>query len=707
MADKKRVLFLCVGNSCRSQIAEGWLRHMASDRFDVYSAGSIAAGLNPNAVKVMAEVGVDVSRQRSKRVDTFAQRRFDYVVTVCDDAHRECPVFLGQVGKRLHWPFEDPAEATGSHEEVVRVFRLVRDQIKARLERFVEEEAKAACSADESTERREAQPRMMTPRIRTETRFVGLPISGGTAVARVCLFNEKRHSNLVAYRVAGEGLEREKNRVRQAIALAANQLDRVVKNVFERIGPAEAQIFEAQKAILADKVLVREILGAIESRKLNAEAAVAQILDAYESRLQEVDNEYLKERASDIGEIRRRLLDVLANMNPSLQCADDQHCQQGRDRIIVAEELTPSLAVELDMDRTLGFVTERGGPTSHAAILARALGIPAVSGIQGIHGLLSCGTELLVDGDAGEVIVWPSEETIAGVKSERRAAVRTSSPVDPVPGLTVMANISYAADVAQAVEQKAEGVGLYRTEFEFFAAGRILSEEEQLERYASVVRAMDGRPVCFRLLDIGGDKPAPFLDLPREDNPYLGFRGSRLLLGRTDLLRAQARALARASLLGPVDVMYPMIVDRDQFLRLKAVFEEATADLPAGPLRHGVMFEVPSACLEARELLETAQFASIGTNDLIQYLFAVDRNNELVADDYTPDRPVFWAVLGQIAAAAQATGRPVSLCGEAASNVRFLPRLLELGLTRLSVSPRFIPELRLAAKQNTTQGRTP
>ena len=155
MADKKRVLFLCVGNACRSQMAEGWLRQMAPDRFDAYSAGSIAAGLNPHAVKVMAEAGVDVSRQTSKRVERFADRRFDYVVTVCDDAHRECPVFLGQVGKRLHWPFEDPAEATGSHEEVLRVFRRVRDQIKARLERFVEEEAKAECFADESTERRE------------------------------------------------------------------------------------------------------------------------------------------------------------------------------------------------------------------------------------------------------------------------------------------------------------------------------------------------------------------------------------------------------------------------------------------------------------------------------------------------------------------------------------------------------------------------
>jgi phosphotransferase system enzyme I (PtsI) len=540
---------------------------------------------------------------------------------------------------------------------------------------------------------------MTPPRISAETRFVGLPISGGTAVAQVCLFNEKRHSNLPVFRVAGEGLEREKNRVKRAIALVGDQLDVVINNVLQRVGPAEAQIFEAQKAILADKVLLREILGAIESMKLNTEAAVTRILDVYESRLAEVDNEYLKERASDIGEIRRRLLDVLANINPSLQCGDQEHCQQGRDRIVVAEELTPSLTVDLDSERILGFVTERGGPTSHAAILARALGIPAVSGVQGIHGRISCGTELFLDGDSGEVIVWPADETIARVKSDRAVAVQIVPPMEPVPQLAVMANISCAADVARAVEQKAEGIGLYRTEFEFFAAGRILSEQEQYHRYASVVQAMGGRPVYFRLLDIGGDKPAPFLDLPKEENPCLGFRGSRLLLGRTDLLRDQARALARASVHGPVDVMYPMIVDCRQFLLVKAVFQEAISDVPSGQLRHGIMFEVPSACLEARELLEEAEFASIGTNDLIQYLFAVDRNNELVAYDYTPDRPVFWSVLGHVAEAARATGRPVSVCGEAASNVDFLPRLVELGLRSVSVSPRFIPQLRKAAKR--------
>lgn len=538
---------------------------------------------------------------------------------------------------------------------------------------------------------------MNLPITNTESLLIGLPISGGIAVARVCMFSEKRHDDLPLYRVSGDELRKEKDRIRQAIPLAAAQLDRVIADVADGIGPAEAQIFEAHKAVLTDHVLVKEILGRIEAQKINAETAVVQTLDSYQARLLEVDNEYIRDRASDIGEVQRRLLDVLAERRPQLHCSDQPRCRRGRDRIIVAEELTPSLTVGLHTERTRGFVAERGGPTSHAAILARGLGVPAVSGIQDIYSILDCGTELLVNGDTGEVIVWPSEETVARYKTNLPAQVEASTVVPAMSGLTVMANISHAGDVAQAAHYQAEGIGLYRTENEFFVADRILSEEEQYERYASVLKEMDGQPVSFRLLDIGGDKRAPFFDLPQEDNPFLGFRGSRLLLERLDLFRPQARALARASMHGPVDVLYPMIVDLQQFLKLQAKFREVTADLPSGQLRHGVMFEVPSACLQARELLDVAEFGSIGTNDLIQFLFAVDRSNPLVANDCTPDQPIFWSLLDQIAVAARELGRTISLCGEAASDIRFLPALMRIGLTTLSVTPRFIPELRRAA----------
>ena len=435
-----------------------------------------------------------------------------------------------------------------------------------------------------------------------------------------------------------------------------------------------------------------------ENDHSNVEEAIKLTLDAYELRLSEVDNEYIKERASDIGEIKRRLLDVLGNMNPSLQCSGEEHCQRGRDRIVVAEELTPSMTLMLDTQHTAGFITERGGMTSHAAIIARALGIPAVSGIRNIHSLISCGTEVMVNGETGEVIVWPSEETRSRLTSQQNETGGSSHVEDPVPELKVMANISLVSDAAVAKEMKAEGIGLYRTEFEFMAAGQILDEEEQVERYTDLVKSMDGQPVHIRLIDVGGDKDLPFLNIPKEENPYLGRRGSRFLLARPDILKTQARALTRASEYGQINVIYPMIVDLAQFRKLIDLFNQAVLDLPPGQIQHGVMFEVVSACLQAREILGVADFGTIGSNDLIQYLFAVDRNNDLVSGDYDPDRPVFWSLIGEIARTASEFGRPLSVCGELAGDPRYIPKLMELGIKSISVSPRLISNVRMAVR---------
>jgi len=276
---------------------------------------------------------------------------------------------------------------------------------------------------------------------------------------------------------------------------------------------------------------------------------------------------------------------------------------------------------------------------------------------------------------------------------------------EPVEALAVMANINLAAEVKTVRRMKAEGIGLYRTEMEFFAAGRLLDEDEQADRYARVLKAMDSQPVYFRLLDLGGDKPSPLFEFPAEENPSLGLRGTRYLLSRPDLLRTQARALARASRHATVHVMYPMVVGVDQFRRARRLFLEATAGLRKGDIRHGPMFEVPAAVFEAPELLAEADFASIGSNDLVQYLFAVDRNNENVAHDYSPDRPVFWRVLGDLVRAAREAGCPLSICGELASEPAYTRRLLALGVRTVSVSPRLIPGVRLAAGATPEQRR--
>jgi len=531
-----------------------------------------------------------------------------------------------------------------------------------------------------------------------ETTFKGLPLSPGVAVARVCLFNERRHMSIPVGNVTDKEVRNEGDRFRKALALVREKLALLTKEVEERVGKAEAEIFSAQRMILEDPALIERVTDHIRSKNFNAEKAVISSLDFFEEQLSQLDNAYLKERSSDIGEVKRRMLDALANLNPSFQCQNDSFCQKGKNRIVIAEELTPSLTMELNTEFIRGFVTDRGGIASHAAILARSLKIPAVSGIPGIHDMIFCGTEVLVDGDTGEVVIWPNKKTLEQYPDLRREAVEEARPVDPIAGLKVLANLSLAKKVKEAVDHKAEGIGLYRTEFEFFAAGEILREKEQYALYLEVLRAMKDKPVYFRMLDLGGDKTADFLKPPKEQNPVLGFRGSRFLLGHPELFRDQARALARASKHGRVHVMYPMVIDLEQFRKLKKNFEEVTADVPQGEIKHGLMFEVPSACLDADEILKEADFGSIGTNDLIQYLFAVDRDNELVAYDHHPDRNVFWQLLHPAASAAKKHHKPLSICGELASNPVYARKLIMAGIHTVSVSAKAIPRLRIAIK---------
>lgn len=533
-----------------------------------------------------------------------------------------------------------------------------------------------------------------------ETHLKGLGLSAGRTVARVCLFSERRHRNLPQYRISGAEIRKEVRRFKKALGTAARRLEAIRRQVAKSIGKAEAEIFVAQKMIMQEQKLRDEINELILKQGFNAELAVTQVFDHHETRLAKLDNQYLRERASDVGEVKRRVLDVLADTNPALECEEQEHCQRGRHRIVVAEELTPSLTVDLDTQHLMGFATEHGGVNSHAAILARALGIPAVSGLPALRRRVSCGTEILIDGDSGEVIIWPSEQTLAAMPATTRDSMRLPNAVAPVAGLEVLANIGTASEAAQAIAMKAEGIGLYRTELEVIAARRMLTEDELAGSYARVVQAMPGQRVTFRLFDIGSDKPLPLMEVPKEDNPALGRRGARFLLARADLLRIQARALARASLHGPIYVMYPMITGLDQFLELKDLFAKAVADLATGKIYHGVMLEVPSACFQAAEILARADFASIGSNDLTQYFFAVDRDNELVASDFNPDQEVFWALLQSLVAAARRCGKHLSLCGELAGNPKFVVRLITIGIKSVSVSPRAISTVRQTAREH-------
>lgn len=525
-------------------------------------------------------------------------------------------------------------------------------------------------------------------------------------MARVHLIEPHQDIPVPYYPVAKGEVAAEQARYRTARQIALQQLDELIGQVTARMGAAPANIFVAQKMMLEDPVLIAEIEAVILDERINAEMAVLRVSGRYERELGSVDSDFLRERVADIVEIRRRVLNAirgLSGLGPPSQRAIDFDADDHR--ILVAVDLTPSETVSLDTSRVAGFITERGGTASHAAILARALGIPAISGIPEVLRNIPNGCEALIDGKSGAVFLDPGPDTLRVYPAARRRTPARVQAVAPVPGFRVLANISRAVDLPEVNAVQAEGIGLYRTEFEFLAAGRMLTEDEQYALYAEVVRAMQGRPLHARLLDFGADKSADFLDIGPEDNPCLGFRGARLLLERQDLFLDQARALARASLHGPVHVTYPMIADVDQFLVLRERFTQHTADIAGARIVHGVMFEVPSACLAAREILEVAQFGSIGSNDLIQYLFAVDRNNEHVAHDYNPDHPVLWRVLGDLAAAAAERERPLSLCGEMGGQPKHLPRLMDLGIETVSVSPRLVGLARMGAKRALRRAR--
>lgn len=537
-------------------------------------------------------------------------------------------------------------------------------------------------------------------KIKEETVLRGIVLSEGISLAKICLFNQNRHKNLPIYKIDEDDITYERKRFLKACEMAEQDMDDIIINVAKKIGASESKIFEAQKMIINDPAIKDEIKELIGAKRINAENAINTVFDKYEEKLSGIDSEYLSERASDIGEIKRRLLDVLSNINPEFQCAGEEYCQKGRDRIIVAQELTPGLTVNIDIEHIMGFITEHGGKLSHAAILAKALGIPAVSGIKNIHSLISCGTEVLIDGNNGKIIVWPSDKTKEEYGECECGKDRKEKIVDPVPGLRILSNINTSKDVDEAIRMKAEGIGLYRTEFEFITKGMLLTEDEQFKVYSEVVKRMDGKPVYFRALDIGGDKAAHFFELPKEENPYLGLRGSRYLLERNEIFKIQARALARSSVFGNVNIMYPMIIDADQFLKLKGIFNDAVKDIETGEIKHGVMFEVPSACFDADELLNLADFGSIGTNDLIQYMYAVDRNNEYVAYDFKPERNSFWKLIKLIVESAKRNEKPLSVCGELASDYNYVKKFTNAGVNLISVSPRLIPGIRIKIKNN-------
>lgn len=514
-----------------------------------------------------------------------------------------------------------------------------------------------------------------------------------------------RKRTLVIPDYVPEELEAEKTRFRVAHTAAVEETQALLESTKASNGAGQAEILDAQLTLLQDEYSVVEpILEKIGDERCNAAHATDSVLSEIAAMFAQADDEYLSQRAADVKDIRERLLlHILEQERVHFDALPE-------DTILVAAELTPSDTIRLDLRHIAGIATETGGYYSHTGIITRNLGIPAVSGLEFDLDAIEDGTCAIVDGETGRFTLSPSEaerqvflrerEELARVVSNlEQYRTRKSCTADGVEGC-ICANIGTPADAMDAMQKGAEGIGLMRSEFLYMDHEGLPDEETQFAAYREVLETMAGRPVIVRTLDIGGDKDLPALALPKEDNPFLGFRAIRLCLQRKDLFRVQLRALLRASVYGNLHIMFPMISSLEELREAKAMLAQAREELLAegvcvAPVKVGIMIEIPSAALLADCLAKEVDFFSIGTNDLIQYTLAAERGNASVEYLYTPYQPAVLRLIAMAAKAAEDNGIFCGMCGEAAADPALLPVFWGMGIHELSMSAGSITRARM------------
>ena len=514
-----------------------------------------------------------------------------------------------------------------------------------------------------------------------------------------------RKRTLVIPDYVPEELEAEKTRFRVAHTAAVEETKALLESTKASNGAGQAEILDAQLTLLQDEYSVVEpILEKIGDERCNAAHAADSVLSEIAAMFAQADDEYLSQRAADVKDIRERLLlHILEQERVHFDALPE-------DTILVAAELTPSDTIRLDLRHIAGIATETGGYYSHTGIITRNLGIPAVSGLEFDLDAIEDGTCAIVDGETGRFTLSPSEaerqvflrerEELARVVSNlEQYRTRKSCTADGVEGC-ICANIGTPADAMDAMQKGAEGIGLMRSEFLYMDHEGLPDEETQFAAYREVLETMAGRPVIVRTLDIGGDKDLPALALPKEDNPFLGFRAIRLCLQRKDLFRVQLRALLRASVYGNLHIMFPMISSLEELREAKAMLAQAREELLAegvcvAPVKVGIMIEIPSAALLADCLAKEVDFFSIGTNDLIQYTLAAERGNASVEYLYTPYQPAVLRLIAMAAKAAEDNGIFCGMCGEAAADPALLPVFWGMGIHELSMSAGSITRARM------------
>ena len=533
--------------------------------------------------------------------------------------------------------------------------------------------------------------------------ITGIPASPGIVFGKALVLKEEKIV-LDTQKISEDQVEAEVARFYAGREAAIEQLNSIHQRALKSLGEEKAAIFEGHLMILEDEELEEEIIDYLRSNKVNASVAASKIIDQQVEMLSEIDDEYLKERAGDIRDIGNRLIKNILGMH-IVDLGDITE-----ESILVAYDLTPSETAQLNLEKVLGFITDIGGRTSHTSIMARSLELPAIVGTNDVTARVNTGDYLILDAVNNRVYVNPTQAEIDELKTlEAKLAEEKAelAKLKDLPAVTldghkvdVVANIGTIRDCEGAHRNGAEGVGLYRTEFLFMDRDQLPSEEEQFIAYKEVVEAMEGRLVVLRTMDIGGDKELPYLNLPKEMNPFLGWRAVRIALDRREILHAQLRAVLRASAFGKLAVMFPMIISVEEIRELKSVLETLKAELRAEGkafdenIQVGVMVETPSAAVNAKFLAKEVDFFSIGTNDLTQYTLAVDRGNELISHLYNPMSPSVLGLIKQVIDASHAEGKWTGMCGELAGDERATLLLLGMGLDEFSMSAISVPRIK-------------